>query len=84
METQHIDKFNCLKSLLEKSAADAIAGQALTTANYGEAISIFKKCFGNEKQIIGMDLLLNVCRMMLSHHNTTLRASDIYDPTFTI
>ena len=53
-----IDKFNYLKSLLEKSAADAIAGLALTAANYDEAILILKKCFGNKKQIIGrhMDL----------------------------
>ena len=43
-----IDKFNYLKSLLEKSAADAIAGLALTTANYGEAILILKKCFGKK------------------------------------
>ena len=57
-----IDKFNYLKSLLEKSAADAIAGLALTAANYDEAILILKKRFGNKKQIIGrhMDLLLNV------------------------
>ena len=61
-ELSDIDKFNYLKSLLEKSAADAIAGLALTTANYEEAISILKKRFGNKKQIIGrhMDLLLNV------------------------
>ena len=60
-ELADIDKFNYLKSLLEKSAADAIAGLALTTANYEEAISILKKRFGNKKQIIGrhMDLLLN-------------------------
>ena len=53
------DKFNYLKSLLEKSAADAIAGLALTAANYSEAISILKKHFGNKKQIIRkhMDLL---------------------------
>ena len=57
-----IDRFNYLKSLLEKSAADAIAGLALTAANYDEAILILKKRFGNKKQIVGrhMDLLLNV------------------------
>ena len=57
-----IDMFNYLKSLPEKSAADAIAGLALTAANYDETISILKKRFGNKKQIIGrhMDLLLNV------------------------
>ena len=61
-ELSDIDKFNYLKSLLEKSAADAIAGLALTTANYNEAILILKKRFGNKKQIISrhMDLLLSV------------------------
>ena len=51
-----------MKSLLEKSAADAVVGLALTAANYGEAISIMKKCSGNKKQIIGrhMDLLFGV------------------------
>ena len=57
-----IDKFNYLKSLLEKLAADAIAGLALTAANYDEGISILKKRFGNKKQTIGrhMDLLVSV------------------------
>ena len=47
-----------MKSLLEKSATDAVAGLAQTVANYGEAISILKKYFSNRKQIIGrhMDL----------------------------
>ena len=50
-----------LKSLLEKSAADAIAGLALTAANYGEAILILK-CFGDKRQICCryMDILLSV------------------------
>ena len=46
-----IDKFNYLKSLLEKSAAEAISGLTLTADNYKEAVSILKKRFGNKQQI---------------------------------
>ena len=78
-ELSDIDKFNYLKSLLEKSAADAIAGLALTTANYGEAMSILKKRFGNTKQIIGrhMDLLLNVDAVTTDQNLKALR--HLYD-----
>lgn len=38
-----IDKFNYLRSLLEKSAYEAVAGLTLSSANYGEAIEILKK-----------------------------------------
>ena len=38
-----VDKFNYLRSLLEKSAYEAIAGLTLSSANYGEAIEILKK-----------------------------------------
>lgn len=57
-----IDKFNYLRSLLEKSAAEAIAGLTLTADNYKEAVSILKKRFGNKCQIISkhMDTLLNI------------------------
>ena len=57
-----IDKFNYLKSLLEKSAAEAISGLTLTADNYKEAVSILKKRFGNKQQIITkhMDTLLKV------------------------
>ena len=34
----NVDKFNYLRSLLEKSAYEAIAGLTLSSANYGEAI----------------------------------------------
>lgn len=55
-----IDKFNYLKSLLEKSAAEAVSGLMLTADNYKEAISILKKRFGNKRQIVSkhMDILL--------------------------
>ena len=57
-----INKFNYLRSFLERSARESIAGLALTAHNYKEAMSILQKCFGNTQQIISrhMDLLLNL------------------------
>ena len=43
-----VDKFNYLRSLLERSAYDAIAGLTLSPANYREAVEILKKRFGNK------------------------------------
>ena len=37
-----VDKFNYLNSLLDKIASEAIAGIAITEANYEEAIAILK------------------------------------------
>ena len=55
-------KFNYLRSLLERSAYDAIAGLTLSSANYGEAIEILKKPFGNKQIIISrhMESFLNL------------------------
>ena len=57
-----VDKFNYLKSLLACSALEAIAGLTLSASNYGEAIAILERRFGNRQQIIDkhMDQLLNV------------------------
>ena len=43
-----IDKFNHLNSSLERTAREAIAGLALSSANYNEAVAILKKRFGNK------------------------------------
>lgn len=58
----NIDKFNYLTSFLESSAADAIAGLSITSANYEEASSTLKKCFGNTQSIVNkhMDSLLSI------------------------
>lgn len=45
-ELSNVDKFNYLNSLLEKGAADAVAGLALTSANYEEAVSVLKQHSG--------------------------------------
>ena len=57
-----VDKFNYLRSLVEWSAKEAIAGLTLSSANYHEAICILEKRFGNKKQIISrhIDALLAV------------------------
>ena len=56
-----VDKFNYLRSLLEKSAYEAIAGLTLTADNYEEAVSILKKRFGDKNQIVTkhMDALMS-------------------------
>ena len=57
-----IDKFNYLRSFLERSTRESIAGLALIAHNYKEALSILQKRFGNRQQIISrhMDLFLNL------------------------
>ena len=57
-----IDKFNYLHSLLENSAAEAISGLKITSANYQEAIDILDERFGNQQQIVNahMNASLNL------------------------
>ena len=68
-----IDKFNylrSLRSLVERTAQEAINELNLTAANYYEAIAVLKKQFGNKQKIISkhMDILLNL-KPIVSHHN---------------
>jgi hypothetical protein len=58
----NIDKFNYLHSLLGKSAAEAISGLKIPSANYQEAIDVLDKRFGNQQQIVNahMNALLNL------------------------
>ena len=57
-----IDKFNYLISLLELTAAEAIAGLTSTEANYEEAVATLKRRFSNPQLIINrhMEALLTV------------------------
>ncbi len=57
-----IEKFNYLRSLLQGPALDAVAGLTLTAANYGEAVEVLNKRFGNKQRIIDkhMDVLLSL------------------------
>ena len=61
-ELSDVDKFNYLRSLLERNAYEAVAGLTLSSTNYCEAIDILKKRFGNKELIISkhMDTLLNI------------------------
>ena len=45
-ELTDVEKFNYLRSLLEHSAHEAIAGLTLSSANYQEAVDILHKQFG--------------------------------------
>ena len=65
-----VDKFNYLISLLESSAAEAIAGLTLTSANYEEAVATLRKRFGNPQLIVDrhMEALLSVTAVS-SHHD---------------
>lgn len=70
-----VDKFNYLVSLLEFSAAEAIAGLSITSANYDEAISTLKKRFGNSQLIVDrhMEALLGVGAVSSQHDTKGLR-----------
>lgn len=54
-----VDKFNYLRSLLERTAREDLS---LTEANYAQAVEILEKRFGSKQQIISkhMDILLNL------------------------
>ena len=74
-ELSSVDKFNYLNTLLEDSAAAAVAGLTLTSANYGEAVEILKKRFGNKQMIIAkhMDTLMNLEAVSSQHNLKGLR-----------
>ena len=61
-DLSQVDKFNYLHSLVDGTAAEAIAGLALTSSNYEVAIKVLKKRFGYKQQQISkhMDVLLQL------------------------
>lgn len=63
-------KFNYLQSLLQKSAKESIAGLALTSAKYKEAIEILPKRFGDNSDIIAkhVEALMGI-EGVTSNHN---------------
>ena len=50
-ELTDVNKFNYLRSLLHRSAKDAIAGLSLTAANYKEAVDVLQRRFGDKSHI---------------------------------
>ena len=76
-----VDKFNYLRSLLNHTAFDAIAGLTLSAANYQQAIEILQKRFGNKQVIISkhMDALMNMATIPSDRNLKELRR--LYDHT---
>ena len=68
-------KLNYLKSLLERSAVEAIPALSLGAPNYEEAIDILKARFDNKQQIINrhMEILLNFESAISHYHVRSLR-----------
>lgn len=65
-----IHKFNYLRSLLECTAYEAIAGLTLTAANYHEAITILKKQFGISLYIHGHPVQRGACDLLTKSHGS--------------
>ena len=83
-ENSHLDnieKFQYLKSLLEKTAAETISGLPLTSSNYLEAIELLKARYSDKQIIISkhMDTLILLPRVNSSEDLQKLRF--IYDKT---
>ena len=76
-ELNNIDKFNHLKSLLSGSAAATIAGLPLTSDNYGAAVELLTKRFGNKEVIISshMDSVLKLAPLGNTPDVRKLRAT---------
>ena len=74
-----IEKFNYLRSLLEKSAKEAISGLTLSSANYQQAIDVLKRRFGNKERLVSrhMDLLVGLDRVTTDSKVGALRK--LYD-----
>ena len=80
-ELSEVDKFNYLRSLLDHTAFDAIAGLTLSSANYQQAVDILCKRFGNKQVIISkhMDTLMHMDPIPSDRHLRDLRR--LYDHT---
>ena len=78
-----IDKFNYLRSLLDNTALDAIAGLTISTYNYQQAVEILTKRFGNKQVIISkhMDALMNLEAVTSDKNLKDLRHIYMYDLT---
>jgi len=74
-----VEKFGYLRSLLQGPALEAIAGLALSSANYKQAVEILRKRFGDEQLIIAkhMDALMTMESVPSDRHLRDLRK--LYD-----
>ena len=80
-QLDNIEKFQYLKSLSEKTAAETISGLPLTSSNYLEAIELSKARYSDKQIIISkhMDKLMQLPRVSSSEDLEKLRF--IYDKT---
>ena len=80
-DLSQVDKFNYLRSLLDHTALDAVAGLTLSEANYRHAIEILQRRFGNKQLIISkhMDTLMNMETITSDRNLKDLRR--LYDHT---
>ena len=80
-ELSDVDKFSYLRSLLDSTAYDAIAGLTLSTTNYQQAVEVLCKQFGNKQVIISnhMDTPMNMDAVSSDRHIKDLRR--LYDKT---
>ena len=76
-----VDKFNYLRSLLERTAYDTIAGLTLSDTHYREAIELLQKRFGDKQLIISkhMETLLQIEAVTSDQNLRDLRR--LYDHT---
>ena len=74
-----MDKFNYLRSMLRRSAYEAVSGLLLTAANYKEAVEILKRRFGNKQMIVSrhMDALMSLEAVASANNMVGLRR--LYD-----
>ena len=55
-DLSEIEKFTYLKSLLERSAKEAIDGLSLSVANYKQAVETLTRRFGNKDRIVAQHM----------------------------
>ena len=73
------EKFNYLRSLLQRTALDLISGLSLTAPNYSEAISVLEKCYRKKQRVVAkhMEALMNLEPVTSQHNLKSLRR--LYD-----
>ena len=74
-----VEKFNYLRSLLRRTALDAVAGLSLSAANYQEAISILEKRFGSKQRIITKHMDALMCLAAVTSPNDLKSLRGLYD-----
>jgi hypothetical protein len=74
-----VEKFSYLISLLESSAASAIAGLALTAVNYDEVVATLRKRYGNKQLIVSRHMEVLMGLKAVSSANDIRRLRRLYD-----